>query len=70
MRYEWPSQYHREDMDHVQRFATDWMWTYNHDRPNMALDGFTPKQPLAMAAWFLLLNPVENGGITAPPNLE
>ncbi|MDD1483595.1 transposase, partial [Burkholderia thailandensis] len=28
----------------------DWMWTYNHDRPNMALGGFTPKQRLAMAA--------------------
>jgi len=26
------------------------MWTYNHDRPNMALGGFTPKQRLAMAA--------------------
>ncbi|MEN8518143.1 integrase core domain-containing protein, partial [Burkholderia sp. RS02] len=37
-------------LDHVQRFATDWMWTYNQDRPNMALGGFTPKQRLAMAA--------------------
>ncbi|WP_244126040.1 integrase core domain-containing protein, partial [Burkholderia gladioli] len=27
-----------------------WMWTYNHDRPHMALGGFTPKQRLAMAA--------------------
>jgi len=26
------------------------MWTYNHERPNMALGGFTPKQRLAMAA--------------------
>jgi len=26
------------------------MWSYNHDRPNMALGGFTPKQHLAMAA--------------------
>ena len=26
------------------------MWSYNHDRPNMALGGFTPKQRLAMAA--------------------
>ncbi len=50
VRYEWLSLYHWEDLDHVQRFATDWMWTYNHDRPNMALGGFTPKQRLAMAA--------------------
>ncbi|MDN7639155.1 integrase core domain-containing protein, partial [Burkholderia cepacia] len=27
-----------------------WMWTYNHDRPHMALGGFTPKQRLAKAA--------------------
>ena len=30
--------------------ATDWLWTYNHERPNMALGGITPKQKLAMAA--------------------
>ncbi len=49
-RYEWLSQYHWEDLDHVQRFAIDWMWTYNHDRPHMALGGFTPKQRLAITA--------------------
>ncbi len=42
VRYEWLSQYHWKDLDHVQRFATDRMWTYNHD-----LGGFTPKQRLA-----------------------
>jgi putative transposase len=26
------------------------MWSYNHERPNMALGGITPKQRLAMAA--------------------
>ncbi|CAJ3172567.1 transposase [Burkholderia pseudomallei] len=50
VRYEWLSQYHWEDLDHVQRFATDWMWTYSHDRPSIALGGFTPKQRLPMAA--------------------
>ncbi|MCF2133409.1 MULTISPECIES: IS3 family transposase [Mycetohabitans] len=50
VRYEWLSQYHWKDLEHVQRFATDWMWTDNHDRPNMALGGLTPKQRLAMAA--------------------
>jgi transposase InsO family protein len=34
----------------LQDFATKWMWSYNHDRPTMALGGFTPKQRLAMAA--------------------
>ncbi len=50
VRYEWLSLYHWENIEHVQQFATDWMCTYNHDRPNMALGGFTPKQRLAMAA--------------------
>jgi putative transposase len=50
VRYEWLSQYHWDDLDHVQRIATQWMWSYNHERPNMALGGFTPKQRLAMAA--------------------
>ena len=50
VRYEWLSQYHWETLDEVQLYATQWMWKYNHDRPNMALGGLTPKQRLAMAA--------------------
>ncbi|WP_150788909.1 integrase core domain-containing protein, partial [Pseudomonas aeruginosa] len=34
----------------VQEHATRWIWTYNHERPNMALGGITPKQKLALAA--------------------
>ncbi len=26
--------------------ATEWLWTYNHERPNMALGGITPAQKL------------------------
>ena len=50
VRYEWLSQYHWENLEEVQLYATQWMWKYNHDRPNMALGGLTPKQRLAMAA--------------------
>jgi putative transposase len=50
VRYEWLSQYFWTDLAELQDFATKWMWSYNHDRPNMALGGFTPKQRLAMAA--------------------
>jgi len=50
VRYEWLSQYYWSDLTEVQDFATKWMWSYNHDRPNKALGGFTPKQRLAMAA--------------------
>ncbi len=28
----------------------EWLWTYNHERPNMALGGITPAMKLAMAA--------------------
>ncbi|TWQ32650.1 transposase, partial [Xanthomonas vasicola] len=27
-----------------------WLWTYNHERPNMALGGITPAMKLAMTA--------------------
>jgi putative transposase len=52
VRYEWLSQYYWGNLDEVQLFATQWMDHYNRHRPNMALGGFTPKQRLAMAAWF------------------
>ncbi|MBF6629951.1 MAG: transposase, partial [Comamonas sp.] len=38
------------NIEEVREFATQWMWRYNHERPNMALGGITPKQRLAMAA--------------------
>ena len=50
VRYEWLSQHYWQSIDEVQMFATQWMYKYNHQRPNMALGGFTPKQRLAMAA--------------------
>ena len=37
-------------IEEVQSFAIEWLWSYNHERPNMALGGFTPHQRLAMAA--------------------
>ena len=50
VRYEWLAQYLFETIEEVQLFATQWLWSYNHERPNMALGGFTPHQRLAMAA--------------------
>ncbi|MDO8311888.1 MAG: IS3 family transposase, partial [Sideroxyarcus sp.] len=50
VRYEWLAQYLFDSIDEVQQFATKWLWNYNHERPNMALGGITPKQRLAMAA--------------------
>ena len=50
VRYEWLSQHYWQSVDEVQEFATQWMYKYNHQRPNMALGGITPKQRLAMVA--------------------
>ena len=48
--YDWLAHHLFETLDEIQEFATRWLWTYNHDRPNMALGGITPKQKLALAA--------------------
>ena len=39
-----------ESVDHAQRTATDWLWRYNNERPNMANGGITPIQKLKLAA--------------------
>jgi len=50
VRYDWLSQYLFESIEQVQQSATEWLWSYNHERPNMALGGITPIQRLAAAA--------------------
>ena len=48
VRYDFLNQYIFETIDQVQEAATDWLWTYNNERPNMAIGGITPKQKSAM----------------------
>ena len=48
VRYDWLSQYIFETIQQVQEAATDWLWTYNNERPNMALGGITPRQKLSL----------------------
>lgn len=50
VRYDWLSQYIFNSIEQVQNYATQWLWTYNNDRPNMAIGGITPIQKLALAA--------------------
>lgn len=50
VRYDWLAQMLFTSIEEVQYHATAWLWTYNNERPNMALDGKTPKQKLALAA--------------------
>ena len=50
VRYNWLAHHLFETLDEIQDFATNGQWTYNHDRPNTALGGITPKKKLALAA--------------------
>jgi putative transposase len=50
VRGEWLSQYIFETIEEAQDQATEWLWTYNNDRPNMAIGGVTPAMKLKLAA--------------------
>ena len=48
VRYDLLNQYIFEEINQVQDAATNWLWTYNNERPNMALGGITPNQKLML----------------------
>jgi len=50
VRYDWLAQYIFDSIQDVQEHATKWLWSYNNERPNMALGGVPPKQRLETAA--------------------
>lgn len=50
VRYDWLAQYLFESIAAVQDYATQWLWHYNNERPNMGLGGMTPKQKLTTVA--------------------
>ncbi|WP_273793331.1 integrase core domain-containing protein, partial [Brucella anthropi] len=50
VRNEWPDQYIIESIEEAQEFATQWLWAYNNERPNMGIGGVTPVQKLKRAA--------------------
>lgn len=49
VRDDWLNQHLFESIEQVQYYGTQWLWSYNHERPNMALGGITPKQKLEAA---------------------
>ncbi|MFK8014663.1 MAG: transposase [Gammaproteobacteria bacterium] len=57
----WHDQHLIDSVAHAQQTTTDWLWRYNHERPNTALGGITSDQKLAQAAWSLLAVVIENG---------
>jgi len=50
VRYDWLSQYLFDSITEVQDHATNWLWFYNNERPNMALGRITPIMKLGLAA--------------------
>ena len=46
VRHEWLDQNIFETIEEAQDQATEWLWTYNNDRPNMAIGGITPAKQL------------------------
>jgi putative transposase len=50
VRHEWLDQHLFETIDHARETATEWLWRYNNERPNMANGGITPIQKLDQAA--------------------
>jgi putative transposase len=49
VRHEWLDQHIFDPIEEAQDFATQWLWTYNNDRPKLGIGGMTP---------------AKNGGIT------
>jgi len=50
VRGEWLSQCIFETIEEAQDQATEWLWTYNNERPNMGIGGITPAMKLKTAA--------------------
>jgi len=50
VRGEWLGQYIFETIEEAQEQATEWLWTYNNERPNMGIGGMTPAMKLKTAA--------------------
>ena len=44
VRYEWLNQHRFESIQQAQESATQWLWTVNNERPNMAIGGVPPVQ--------------------------
>jgi putative transposase len=49
VRHEWLDMHAFETIEEAQMTATRWLWTYNNERPNMAIGGITPAMKLEQA---------------------
>ena len=64
VRYDWLTHHLFSSISQVQDLATSWLWTYNHERPNMALGGITPKQKWPWWPNLYFCSKLLKGGIT------
>jgi putative transposase len=49
VRHEWLDMDLFESIEHAQNLATEWLWTYNNERPNSGIGGVPPRQLLQVA---------------------
>ena len=47
VRHEWLDLHLFESVSQAQQLATNWLWTYNNERPHTAIGGVPPRQLLA-----------------------
>ncbi len=50
VRHEWLDRNIFEKIEEAQEQATNWLWTYNNDPPNMGIGGITSAMKLKIAA--------------------
>ena len=48
VRYDWLNQHLFSSIAEVQDHATRWLWTYNNERPNMAIGGVLPMRLITL----------------------
>lgn len=48
-RHEWLDLHLFDSVEHAQELATEWLWTYNNERPNTAIGGIPPRWRLKAA---------------------
>ena len=58
VRHEWLEMNEFNTIGEAQLTATQWLWTYNNERPNMAIGGITPARKLANATSNKLSTPI------------
>ena len=61
VRHEWLEMNAFNSIEEAQETATKWLWTYNNERPNMAIGGITPAMKVKnlQQSWRFECGPLE-----------